>query len=272
MNRALLVGINKYPSAPLNGCVNDVTDVAEILVSKLNFKPDDIRMLVDERATTSAIIERLGWLLTSVRAGDRILFYYSGHGVQLPTRNPQGEVDGLDEAICPVDFDWTDKHAIRDKDFCRIFSAVPADVEFIWVSDSCHSGGLTREFAKKRAPVFKIKTIIPPADIQWRITVAKSKSIKAMGLKRAAESMNIALISGCRSDQTSADAVFNARANGALSYFLFQELKKAHGLEALLTKVVENINSSLHSNGYEQQPQLEGSIAIQNKSFLQLAT
>ena len=30
MNRALLVGINKYPGQPLNGCVNDVQDMEQL--------------------------------------------------------------------------------------------------------------------------------------------------------------------------------------------------------------------------------------------------
>ncbi|MDB5005398.1 MAG: hypothetical protein JWQ34_3623 [Mucilaginibacter sp.] len=266
MDRALLVGINKYPTAPLNGCVNDIVDMAGFLVDKLSFGNDNIRLLVNERATTDAIIERLGWLLTGVQSGDRVLFYYSGHGVQLPTRNPQGEVDGLDEAICPVDFDWTDQHAIRDKDFHRIFSAVPAGVEFVWVSDSCHSADLSREFL---LPEIKIKTIIPPADIQWRINTAISKKVSTMGFKNAAESLNVALVSGCKSDQTSADATFNARANGALSYFLLLELKKAQGLSKPLNKIVENVNNTLRQQRYEQQPQIEGSMFVQNRSFLQ---
>ena len=37
MNRALLVGINKYPSSPLNGCINDIQDMADFLVGKCKF-------------------------------------------------------------------------------------------------------------------------------------------------------------------------------------------------------------------------------------------
>lgn len=265
MNRALLVGINKYPSAPLRGCVNDITDVAELLVKKCGFAEEEIDLLTDERATTQTIIKRLGWLLTGLRSGDRVLFYYSGHGVQLATRNPQGEVDGLDEAICPVDFDWTDEHAIRDKDFNRMFASIPPSVEFVWVSDSCHSGDLSREILPAGAI---IKTIIPPADIAWRIAVAKSKSIKALGLEKAAQDINLALISGCRPEQTSADAVFNSRPNGALSYFLLKELTKDQGLEKPLTQIIENVKASIKQASYKQDPQLEGNELITNRSFL----
>ena len=63
-NRALLVGINAYPGQPLRGCVNDVSDMAKFLVEKCQFASDDIRLLVDARATTEGIYDRLGWLLT----------------------------------------------------------------------------------------------------------------------------------------------------------------------------------------------------------------
>jgi len=261
MNRALLVGINAYPGQPLKGCVNDVVDMANFLVNNCGFTMDEIRLLVDERATKEAIIERLGWLLTGVKSGDRILFHYSGHGVQLPSRNPQGEVDGLDEAICPVDFDWTDEHAIRDKEFNKIFSAIPEGVEFIWISDSCCSQDLSKMMVLMRK-------LVPPADIAWRIETANSKGITPLGFERMASNLNLALISGCESDKTSADAVINGKPNGALTYYLLQELSKPNGLQIPLTELVANVNTELDKAHFKQKPQLEGSDALKNQSFL----
>ncbi|MBS1638173.1 MAG: caspase family protein [Bacteroidetes bacterium] len=265
MNRALLVGINKYPTQPLNGCVNDVEDMAKFLVAKCGFAMNDIRLLVDERATKDAIIERLGWLLTGLNSGDRVLFHYSGHGVQVPTRNPQGEADGLDEAICPVDFDFTDAHTIRDKDFNRIFSSIPAGVEFIWVSDSCHSADLSREVLKKGE---QPKSFAVPADINWRLQTALQRGIHPIGFQRAASALNLALISGCKSDQTSSDAYFGNRANGALTYYLLKQLQTANGLSMSLTDLVAAVNTALNQAHYSQQPQLEGSASIKAKAFL----
>lgn len=59
MNRALLVGINCYPDAPLRGCVNDISDMAKFLTTKCHFAMDDVRLLADKRATKHAIMERL---------------------------------------------------------------------------------------------------------------------------------------------------------------------------------------------------------------------
>ena len=70
MNRGLLVGINSYPGAPLRGCVNDVLDMAQFLTKACGFAMNDIRLLTDDRATTTGILERIGWLLTGLKAGD----------------------------------------------------------------------------------------------------------------------------------------------------------------------------------------------------------
>ncbi|MFA6923754.1 MAG: caspase family protein [Bacteroidales bacterium] len=266
MNRALLVGINKYPGAPLSGCVNDITDMANFLVKNCKFKMQEIRLLTDSRATAKEILARLKWLITGVKKGDRILFHYSGHGAQVVTRDKKGEVDGKDEVICPVDFDWTDKHMIRDKDFAKLFSAVPKGVEFVWISDSCHSGDMSKYFPKTKQTA---KTMMPPADIEWRLqTFNNQTKIQPNSLPKEASKLNVALISGCQSNQTSADATFNNRPNGALTYFLLKELQKPNGLSESLVTVVKNINKALDANDFKQNPHLEGSKEIEKKGFL----
>src|ERR1700722_10344434 len=159
MNRALLVGINNYPSPnQLDGCINDVNDMSDFLVASCSFAPDDIRLLVDERATAQNIQDRLGWLLTGISAGDRVYFHYSGHGAQVASRNPQGQTDQMEEVICPVDFNFDDQNTwITDQDFLRIFGSIPAGVEFVWVSDSCYSGGLIRGIQISALNARKIK-------------------------------------------------------------------------------------------------------------------
>lgn len=277
MNKALLVGINRYPGNELNGCINDVEDMANFLTSKCNFAHGNIRMLTDGRATTQGIRERLNWLLSGLKAGDRVFFHYSGHGAQVATRNPEAEVDGLDEVICPVDFDWSNTHMIRDKEFNKLFATVPVGVEFVWVSDSCHSGDLSRDFTKptsksaselKGHPKVKYRTMIPPADLDWRLRTAKKQNIRALTMNKAPDNYNVALISGCKSDQTSADAYIKGRYNGALTYYLLSELKKSNGLTENLTTIVKNVNKALKKAKYSQQPQLEGSPSIISKSFL----
>jgi metacaspase-1 len=262
MDRALLVGINTYPGAPLAGCVNDVVDMADFLVKSCAVKESAIRLLVDGRATTQAILERLKWLVGGAKAGDRLLFHYSGHGAQVATRAGSGEVDGLDEVICPVDFDWSDAHLIRDKDFFKLFAKVPTGVHFVWISDSCHSGDLSKDMVRIRAYPH-------PADVLWRNRVARGLEVPAGGLVQTARKLNqVALISGCRSDQTSSDAVFGGRPNGALTYYLLGELKRRGGLVKPLSKLMPGLHKALHAAHYDQNPQLEGPLELRNAPFM----
>ncbi len=187
----------------------------------------------------------------------------------MPKRNTQGKVDGLDDVICPVDFDWSDEHAIKDTDFQRMFASVPKEVIFNWVSDSCHSGHLIRDLAPGQAKMLN-KAMIPPADISWRIETANQKNIRPLTLAKSIAGDNVALISGCKSDQTSADTEFEGRPNGALTYYLLQELKSPQGLKEPLTNVVKNVRTALSQAGYTQTPQLEGSPSLMKDSFLPL--
>jgi hypothetical protein len=265
MNRALLVGINAYPGNELNGCVNDVTDMANFLVSHCGFDEDEIRLITDARATTDAILHRLNWLIHSAKPGDRIMFHYSGHGAQFPIRDTNGHVSRVDECICPVDFDWSEEHAIRDKQFNDLFSKVPKGVEFTWVSDSCFSGDLAKEFLP---PKRKIKSFPMPADIAWRLRTAESKGLKLQRFEHVLENFNAVLVSGSSKTETSADAEIDGRPNGALTYYLLETLSAPNALTQTLDRIVTRTRAALHQNGYSQHPQLQGSQNLIEQPFL----
>ncbi len=265
MNRGLLVGINAYPGNELQGCVNDVTDMADFLVSHCDFNEDDIRLVTDARATTDAIKERLKWLVDGAKTGDRILFHYSGHGAQFPIRDADGKVTRVDECICPVDFDWTEAHAIRDKEFNQLFSAVPKGVVFTWVSDSCFSGDLAREFLP---PKRKIKSMPMPADIAWRLRTADTAGTKRTSFEHILKNFNAVLASGCAQRETSADAQIDNRFSGAMTYYLLQTLSAPNGLTQSLENAIARTRAALQQNGYSQHPQLEGSEDLMGQPFL----
>ena len=146
--RALLVGINEYPdkASRLEGCVNDVFLMSSLL-QECGIEAEDIRVVLDERATTAGILERMHWLLDDVPPdGERILFY-SGHGAQLPSYGLNGEVDHLDECLVPWDFNWDPVRAIRDKQFVEFYSQLRYDTKFVAIFDCCHSG---RHDARRR--------------------------------------------------------------------------------------------------------------------------
>ncbi|HQJ40370.1 MAG TPA: caspase family protein, partial [Exilispira sp.] len=117
MKKALLVGINKYkiPGCDLNGCVNDVTNLRDILLKYFGFEVSDIRVLTDERATKKSILDGLSYLTKSAKKDDILVFQFSGHGSQIVDKNGDELKDNLDEILCPYDMDWEGTYIVDDE-------------------------------------------------------------------------------------------------------------------------------------------------------------
>ncbi len=82
MKRALIVGINDYPTSPLHGSVKDATKMFELLSKNGDGSPNyHCKLLIsDENRVVSRSIleERLEQLL--IPETDSAIFYFSGHG------------------------------------------------------------------------------------------------------------------------------------------------------------------------------------------------
>lgn len=106
---ATLVGCNYFGSQyELHGCINDVKDMTETLVSRFGFDRSDITVLTDEPESdpkpTGAVIKKvLGDMIAKAKSGDVLFFHYSGHGTLIPATKPQ-HGHRKDEAIVPCDF------------------------------------------------------------------------------------------------------------------------------------------------------------------------
>lgn len=140
--RALCVGIDRYPTAPLGGCANDAREWRRIF-QQLGF--EEPQLLLDGEATRSAILDTLTDLLRSSRPGDVVAFQFAGHGTQLPDLNgdeADGDTPGEDEALCPVDFDRG--RFVIDDDLAAVFDQIPTGVSVTIFADCCHSGSNTR--------------------------------------------------------------------------------------------------------------------------------
>jgi hypothetical protein len=137
--RPLCVGINRYPNPQhrLAGCVADAQTWAQTL-TRLGFTTS---MLLDAQATREAISRELLSLVADSRAGNVIVFQYSGHGTTLPDLNGDEE-DGYDEAICPVDFEQG--ALFIDDDIAQAIRTLPDGVNLTVFMDCCHSGTNSR--------------------------------------------------------------------------------------------------------------------------------
>jgi len=81
----------------------------------------------------------LKWLISGVKAGDRLLFHYSGHSSQIVDRDGDELPDKMDEIICLHDMDW-DVNFISDDDLRALFTDLPKGVNPACALDSCYSG------------------------------------------------------------------------------------------------------------------------------------
>lgn len=162
MNKALLVGVNKYKNVTsLRGCVNDVVDMHRLLKNQLGFTSSQIRVVTDERATKKNILARLEWLVKGAVGGDHLIFHFSGHGSQVRDRDGDELDDHLDELLCPHDMDW-DGTYITDDDLGQLFNVLPSGVLLEVFLDCCHSGTGLRDLQILN------RHVDPPIDIQLR--------------------------------------------------------------------------------------------------------
>jgi hypothetical protein len=138
--KALCVGINNYAEPHrLTGCVNDAHTWAQVL-ARNGFTTD---LLLDKEATYDGITSALRRLIQSSRRGDVLVFQYSGHGTTMPDETGR-TVDGVEEAMVPVDFDTNTPKLLMDFDVAAIFNTLPDGVNLTCFIDCCHSGTITR--------------------------------------------------------------------------------------------------------------------------------
>lgn len=82
--RALVVGIDGYPTAPLSGCVNDANAVAALLSRNADDSPNfDVRLVtVPSAGLTKQQLRKQIHQLFSHDDAEIALFYFSGHGTE----------------------------------------------------------------------------------------------------------------------------------------------------------------------------------------------
>ena len=276
--KAVLIGINRYriPGADLRGCVPDVKNMSNLLQNLYGFDAADITMLTDLAATKKAMQEAIEGLVAGGKRGDVLLLHYSGHGSNVPDDNGDEEDDNRDEILCPTDLDWND--TLRDDWLRSVFDGLRDGVNLTVITDSCHSGTVTRAIEPPDAPI--IERYLPSP---WDLLEAESgRSLRGTTrgtLHRSSASdrgvhdivvvddMPEVLVSGCRADQTSADAAIAGGFAGALTYNLVESITDSTA-PLSYRELHEATCAKLKRGRYEQVPQLEGSKARLDQPFL----
>jgi hypothetical protein len=252
--RALCVGINDYPGtgSDLRGCVNDAKDWKRALESR----GYEVALLLDRQATAAGVTRALEALIGPAGRGDSLVFTFSGHGSWLPDGDSD-EADGRDEMLCPHDV--ADQRYLLDDDLAELFALKPRGARLTFVSDSCHSGTVSRIFpADERLTA---RTAPRPRFLHPETFVRSPKQLRAirrvaLAPRTTRQKYPALLAAGCRDHEFSWDAHFGNRPNGAFTYHALRALAKKPRTPAAWMKA---IRQSLPSTAHPQTPSLYGS-------------
>ena len=248
--RAVLIGINYLSDLQnrLNGCINDVKNIRQLLISTFQYQPDNIILLSDDQSdptkvpTRANILAALQQAVDQTCSGDTLFIHYSGHGSQVQARGTKEknniETPNEDDCLCPCDFDNypDDSGFILDDELKNlVVNKIPAGAKLRAFFDACHSGTML--------------------DLEY---VWKNNGEFFDECPRDRLSDDVLMISGCRDSQTSSDSWNSQKkeAEGALTMMLIRALTQAPTIKTTWKDLLLLIRHYLASEGYDQVPQL----------------
>lgn len=133
--------------------------------------------LIDERATTSRILDSLDALIKNVKKGDTIFFYYSGHGVPVPEENNE-------PYILPIDKSVANLSKYKELKLSSIYKKLSNSKasHIIAFVDSCFSGATDKKsvFKGVAAPRLKAKNVSIDKNKMSIITAGGGKQFSNM--------------------------------------------------------------------------------------------
>ena len=282
--KALLVGINDYQDAPLRGCVNDVTNMKQLLLDTFGFKPENLKIILNHQATGQVITQGLAWLADDLEQDSVRIFHFAGHGHFVPDDSGD-EPDGSDEALVPVDY--VENGFIIDDKLKTLYDKFPDDCNLTLIMDCCHSGtnqrAADRDVLYRFLPVtYKERKAIAAAkrkflqdqreyvlehtrQLRGREVPLEKFQEKVLAVMQQFEKQrfgdhrlrtNNVLLAACQSDQKAADAKFERSYEGAFTHYLTQ-IVRDHGGDIDYQQLLETVGEELDANEFTQIPQLE---------------
>ena len=238
INRALLIGIGKYPTSETGWKQIHVDADLKLLSSALKAqKFTDVTTLINNKATKSAIITELKKLHKKCQAGDIVYIHFSGHGQPVLDVNGD-ETSGFDEAVVPYDayrstrtqkgqYDGH-KHLIDDE--CNplldnIKVKIGSGGKLCVVIDACYSRGMERgeetEIEDDDILNSARGTDIPlrPADTSYLKKLPKPN--------RFSKGASMYILTACLNTERNFECkTIQGKMYGSLSYYIYSLLKK----------------------------------------------
>jgi hypothetical protein len=265
---ALLVGINDYPGddSDLTGCDIDVANMRVLLQEYFFFPAAQITIVKDLDATRARIEKELTDLADRAGPTDAVVFYYSGHGTQVPDLDGDEE-DGWDEGICPAE---PRPKIVTNEDDMKLFLTDDRLAELLGrfktknvtvIFDCCHSGSGLR--AGEEVPTLGIDRPRTREQKASKELVERAAEARANRSTPPATSLNMGLdanerwvfITGCTSWEMSQG---NSQTGGRLTWNLVNAVSTSSGesWDQLMGRVREAANRENPG----QTPTVEGAV------------
>lgn len=271
---ALCIGINNYPGTHMDlaGCVND----ANAWEAELKGRGFAVTKLLDAQATKAGMVAGFKSVIGGAETGDLVVITFSGHGTYVPDVSGD-ELDGLDEGLCPHDIQ-TGGGALLDDEIHALFAARKPGVRLVLISDSCHSGTVTRAAVRDPdADDVPMPRFLPmgnwlPADKLPRgasgkplASVAAPSGTSPLG-KAMSRRFGDLLLAGCKEgpNNFSYDARIGGKPTGAFTYYALKALKSLPANATYGQWHAAITPASLPSASYPQIPQIVGSADVRH--------
>ncbi|KUI59250.1 Metacaspase-1 [Cytospora mali] len=289
--KALIIGINYFGSEnELNGCINDAVNVREFLVNDRGFSDSSQDMVVmtdvpENEGTPfwpsgENLLAAFKWLTSYNEAGDIVWLSYSGHGGQVKDMDDDRPT-GFDDTICPVDFRENGQISSETARLTILFdcchSGSACELPFVFRPDAEGNINLMDQIKKGVSLVRAAEHLVQGGWSRDKMADAKmllggatdffnglhhkrGDAVDDEGLAREhfqehweREGKDVWMFSGCRDDQTSADATIAGAATGAMSWAFIGTMRE--NPELSYVQVLQNTRQALMDN-YSQVPQL----------------
>ncbi|KAK9817527.1 hypothetical protein WJX74_008370 [Apatococcus lobatus] len=277
----------------LNGCINDVHNVQRWLTSVgFPPDPNSMLVLTDDqqdprlRPTRENMINAFRWLVGGTQPGDSLFLHYSGHGGTVKDVS-NDEASGHDSTLIPVDYESAGQ-IIDDELYEVLVKPLPQGVKMHAILDCCHSGTIfdlpfsyrpnadgkitLSEFATKaRQLLADWNQFTGAKDTGSRMKAGMNMFTQGKSLFNAVSHRNgageeweqasrtqgphgaVYCFSGCKDNQTSADATIAGQASGAMSWGLLTTLQQQP--QQTYAQLLQNTRQLLLGK-YTQVPQL----------------
>ena len=231
-----IIAIENYEyTDPVAYSVNSAKEFKRVMKKRLGIPERNVRTLINKGATMGKIKYRLKDMLAHVKKGDTIYFYYSGHGIPVPSQNNAPYLLAQDMSPKYV----ADDEKFKLQNIYKSLSNSKAKKVIAFV-DSCFSGGTDNQAL--------IKGVAASRLAPKRVRFDKRKMI---------------VISAGSGTQYSNK--YDEKSNRLFSYYLMRGLiKNNSNLDRLYSYVKSNVQEKSYEMGasYEQVPVYDGNIGL----------